>query len=273
MNDKDETMNDAIGWALRLPTADADAWRDFTAWLERSPANLAAYQRVAEADGQLEVAMSRAGELEAPRAPGPRRTGLWVGGAMAAAAAVALVVLVPPSREPDFYAIETVAGVHQSVSLRDGSEIAINGDSRITLDRNDRRFARLESGEALFTVATDPDEPFRVEAGGAEIRNIGTVFGVRAEPGEVAVAVAEGAVASTPPASRRGCRRVNGQPSTAPRSSAGRPTSPESAAGAKASSASCRRRWRMSHAISNAPAALRSAPIRRSPAAVSAATF
>ena len=194
MNDKDETMNDAIGWALRLPTADADAWRAFTTWLEGSPANLAAYEQVAEADDQLDVAMSRASDLEAPRAASPRRTGLWAGGAIAAAAAVALVLLVPPSRQPDFYAVETVAGVHQSVSLQDGSEIAINGDSRLTLDRNDQRFARLESGEALFTVASDPDEPFRVEAGGTEIRNIGTVFGVRAEPGEVAVAVAEGAV-------------------------------------------------------------------------------
>ena len=194
MNDKDETMDEAIGWALRLRTADADAWRGFTTWLERSPANLAAYERVADADDRLADAIGRAGELEPPRAVSQRRTGLWVGGAMAAAAAVALVVLVPPSRQPDFYAIETVAGVHQSVNLPDGSEIAINGDTRLTLDRNDRRFARLESGEALFTVASDPDEPFRVEARGTEIRNIGTVFGVRAEPGEVAVEVAEGAV-------------------------------------------------------------------------------
>lgn len=194
MNDKDEIMDEAIGWALRLRTADAEAWRAFTAWLERSPANLAAYERVAEADDQLEVAIGRASESESPRATRQRRTGLWVGGAMAAAAAAALVVLVPPDRQPDFYAIETVAGVHQSISLPDGSEIAVNGDSRVTLDRNDRRFARLESGEALFTVASDADAPFRVEARGTEIRNIGTVFGVRADPGEVAVEVAEGAV-------------------------------------------------------------------------------
>jgi transmembrane sensor len=194
MDHEDETMSEAIQWALRLPDADGDGWRAFTAWLSASPENLAAYERVAAADRLLDD--WRSDEPIDIRRPFERTRAArrWFGGGISVAAVAAVAWLTLQQGTPDLYPIETMAGVRQSVTLSDGSEIHINGGSRLLLDRSDSRYARLERGEALFAVATDADDPFHVEAGETDIRNIGTVFDVRSDPGVVSVEVAEGAV-------------------------------------------------------------------------------
>jgi transmembrane sensor len=54
-------------------------------------------------------------------------------------------------------------------------------------------------GEALFDVPHDDARPFIVHAGGARVRDIGTVFSVDADPdGGVRVVVTDGAVAIRP---------------------------------------------------------------------------
>lgn len=42
----DDPDDDAIGWVLRLPTADAATWQRFTEWLEASSRHGEAYDRV-----------------------------------------------------------------------------------------------------------------------------------------------------------------------------------------------------------------------------------
>lgn len=197
MNDEDRPMNEAIAWTLRLPAGDAETWRAFSLWLSASPANLDAYERAAEADrllvdwGSQDRAPATEDEAD-ERAPARARW--WVGGGLsvALAAAAAWFLLVPAA--PDLYSVETLAGVRQSVTLPGGSRIDLNGVSKLTLDRDNPRYARLDSGEALFWVGTNKDAPFHVEAGDADIRNIGTIFDVRVEPGMVSVEVGEGAV-------------------------------------------------------------------------------
>jgi transmembrane sensor len=99
------------------------------------------------------------------------------------------------SSSTDLYSIETVPGERRAIALDDGSRIHLNGASRVTLDRESPRFARLERGEALFEVVHKDADPFRVEAGEASIEDLGTVFNVSRREGAVSVAVAEGAVA------------------------------------------------------------------------------
>src|SRR3546814_9144381 len=68
----------------------------------------------------------------------------------------------------------------------------------MTFDRRDSRFASLAEGEALFQVRHDGAKPFRLEVGGNEIENAGTVFNVVRDDDEVRVAVARGKIIYNP---------------------------------------------------------------------------
>jgi transmembrane sensor len=94
--------------------------------------------------------------------------------------------------------LETAAGARRSHTLADGSRIDLNGATVLVLDRTRPRFAKVEKGEALFTVVHDPERPFGVEAGGTYIKDVGTVFNVAFSGGELEVAVAEGEVILNP---------------------------------------------------------------------------
>ena len=97
------------------------------------------------------------------------------------------------------YTVATGPGEHRRIDLADGSRIDLNGGTRIQLDRNNARYASLEQGEALFTVVHDEARPFEVDAAGARMRDLGTVFNVVAERGVVEVGVSEGHVLFDPP--------------------------------------------------------------------------
>lgn len=53
----------------------------------------------------------------------------------------------------------------------------------------------LLKGEAYFTVASNPERPFVVQASGVAVRAVGTAFAVRLDLADVAVLVTEGRVA------------------------------------------------------------------------------
>lgn len=86
----------------------------------------------------------------------------------------------------------TQPGQTDSIRLADGTEVVLGPGSELAVTA--RRTARL-SGDALFTVTHDGRRPFTVHAGGATIKDIGTVFAVRSNPREaVHVVVRQGAV-------------------------------------------------------------------------------
>jgi transmembrane sensor len=81
------------------------------------------------------------------------------------------------------------------VRLGDGSTVLLNTDTALSLaDDEETRRLRLHHGQAVFTVAPDPDRPFEVEAAGGRIRALGTVFEVYENAGRVAITVQEHAV-------------------------------------------------------------------------------
>ncbi|MBX3560893.1 MAG: FecR domain-containing protein [Sphingomonas sp.] len=191
----DRIRDEAVAWHVRLhgDAASAD-WAGFTAWLEADPAHAQAYDLVALADAELD-------DLPlAPVAPMPayvephrsnRRAFLGWGGAAIAAALVGAITLMPAGGT---YEIVTAPGERRVIALEEGSRIEVNGDSRLVLDRGDARFARIERGEALFTVVHDDARPFRVEAGEARLIDLGTVFNVLHDGDRTEVAVSEGEV-------------------------------------------------------------------------------
>ncbi|WP_347304117.1 FecR domain-containing protein [Croceibacterium sp. TMG7-5b_MA50] len=200
MQPDDQVTQEALGWAVRtLDPAFAD-WDGFTHWLEASAEHRAAYDRIAAAAVEAgELAASGAAVPDAASAPvGSATRRRWLGGALAASVAGLLAIGLWQRTAPDLQVRQTAPGQVLAVALEDGSRIDLAGGSRLTLDRNNPRFARLDGGRALFTVRHDAADPFVVEAGGHELLDAGTVFDVRDDAGGFAVAVAEGAVIVDP---------------------------------------------------------------------------
>ena len=189
----------AIDWLIRQRDPDFADWDGFADWLAEDPAHSDLYDAVASLDRDLD---------SLPRAPEPavmiaanssRRLSrrIWFGGAIAAALLGAVVV---PNLGlfGNAQRIETAAGEHRTVKLADGSRIEINGASVIELDKDRPRFARLESGEAMFHVVHRDADPFVVEAGGDRIVDLGTAFNVIRRSRQTSVAVSEGIVLYNP---------------------------------------------------------------------------
>ena len=119
-----------------------------------------------------------------------------------AAAITALALLFFVGRKPEngeFSPSPTPSLVVQrpeSRTLPDGSTVELKTDAKILVDFSGKhRRVQLVAGEALFAVAKDPARTFVVEAGGVEVRALGTAFAVQLRPTGIEVLVTEGRVA------------------------------------------------------------------------------
>lgn len=90
---------------------------------------------------------------------------------------------------------QTGLGERRQISLPDGSQLELNGRTRLQVRFSaDQRDILLESGEVMFSVAHDSSRPFVVDAGNGTVTVTGTRFDVRREAGEARVAVEQGSV-------------------------------------------------------------------------------
>lgn len=198
----DAIARQAAAWLARrdrgLTPEEQDA---FTQWLAADPAHGAALRQHAAAfERMMTLYEWQPGQSPAPNPDlfvRPRRGLPWrafVG--LAAAAAIALAALWW-SREPEpevAAAPRNFLRVNERQALPDGSVVELNDGARLALrfDAGERR-VRL-TGEAHFQVQPDPARPFVVEAGGAQVRAVGTAFNVRLDAAAVEVLVTEGSV-------------------------------------------------------------------------------
>ncbi len=211
----DHAMSEqAIAWHLRLQDGDENAWLEFAEWLAADPAHNQAYEALVDCDERMLPVLAKAtfpaarGEYERPpefandeEAPAfgaggqVVRRNPWRWGALAASLAVAGLLGVQMFLNRDTtYPIETSAGETRTVSLADGSEIQLNGGTRILLDKSDVRLVEIARGEALFAVKHDDADPFTVVAGEHRLIDIGTVFNVIRTDRHLRVGVVEGVV-------------------------------------------------------------------------------
>lgn len=187
----------AIDWLICQRDPAFDDWDGFADWLAEDPEHVAIYDAVASLDQDLDALPPIAKPLAMPTAARRPSRRAWVGGAMAAA----LVAVIGLSTLNPFGAasrIETAAGEHRTIKLGDGSRIEINGNSIVEIDEDRPRFARIESGEAMFHVVHRDSDPFVVEAGGNRIVDLGTAFNVVRRERQTSVAVSEGIVLYNP---------------------------------------------------------------------------
>ncbi len=193
----DTVLEQAIGWTVRTGDPSFDDWESLATWLEADSSHADMYARVtadiadaAEALPPLPIAQN---DDTPPVNHGRRR---WMGGMVAAIAMVAGIGLW--QMNTGTYAVETAPGERRAVALDDGGKIELAGGTRIILDRGNPRLARMERGQALFTIQHDETEPFRVLVGENELVDLGTIFDVKQTDRDLRLAVAEGLVAFNP---------------------------------------------------------------------------
>jgi transmembrane sensor len=138
----------------------------------------------------------------------PGRTRRWAVGAVASAAAAALVAafcLRAPGLRPR-QRFATGKREIRTMLLSDGSRTVMNAASQASFAFDPRqRLVLLDHGEGWFDVAKDKARPFIVRAGEIEARAVGTAFAVARTPSSVDVTVTEGVVEIAAP---RGTVRV-----------------------------------------------------------------
>ena len=223
-------MNDmireqAIAWAMRVGEADFTDWDGFTRWLEADPTHNIAYEETLLAEDQYaalvetpdapsdqsdyqpahqnNVSVLRQPANDKNTAPPSAMTRRqMISGAIAASLVIAvgagIWTRMPQRYEGQPYEVMTKPGQHETVSLPDGSQIRLNGGTMIELDHNKPRYARLDRGEALFTITHDDDDPFTVDAGNIRLVDAGTEFNVVKADAIIDVAVSNGLVIYNP---------------------------------------------------------------------------
>jgi transmembrane sensor len=234
MNAREEQVRsliaqDAADWFVASRAGlTADERNGFAAWLKASPVHVEEYlalevigrdlREACEASQMsIDELLARARHeedtpvrrfwprlVEGLRTPSPRWQAAAI--AMAALGVVNLglfvlwnlrpIVHVSTPAEVTTLHFETRHGEQQTHRLADDSVLHLNTDTAITVRYSKtERVVTLTSGEADFEVAHEPNRPFRVFAGPAEVVDLGTRFDVRLGSDSTVVTVTSGRVA------------------------------------------------------------------------------
>jgi transmembrane sensor len=205
---------------------DAQDSAALAAWLKASPVHIEEFLGVSAIARDLRdartdprysleaiLARARAGEeVQALRsrdgfAARAKTSRPWLAGAAAMAASVVVGIglfswwhprdaLRPPVAESSTeLRFKSGHGEQLNRRLADDSLLHLDTDSAVTIRYGrTERLVMLTAGRAGFEVAHEPERPFRVLAGSAEIVDIGTKFDVRLEQDSTVVTVVEGRV-------------------------------------------------------------------------------
>lgn len=204
----DAVRDQAVAWLVRVQSDQAgpDDWAALAAWLEESPAHLAAYDAVERGSAEID-ALRRdiAAELARPTAevvpfrprPRPLRSRrLAVPAAAAAAAILALTGLLGWQAGAGRAAVfQTGRGQTRSLTLADGTRIRLDAASQISVRMGpfDRQVT-MGDAEASFDVAHQAGRPFLIRVGDEQVRVVGTEFNIRHYDGRSVVTVRRGVV-------------------------------------------------------------------------------
>ena len=191
-------------WEL---AADVPQPRRVDAMWDGLAARIRAERGAAPVHVELPVPPRRSSREVVPAAPAWRRWAVAAAACLLVGTGALLVARREATRDvaaavqPAMREYATTRGQRATIQLADGSRVELGYDSRLRVGPfgAGRRELYLD-GEAVFDVVHDTTRPFLVHAANATTEDIGTVFGVRAYPGDsvVRVLVVEGSVALRP---------------------------------------------------------------------------
>jgi transmembrane sensor len=203
---QDEIEDEATRWVIERDVGlSPKDRRALEQWLVADPLHQRAFARAESVWGmmgsdaiQSEIDQRRTVEPRLPGYPPLGRDRYWRRWlAPALAASLALVMIGAANDWPTAVYADAMTGTGEQrrVTLDDGSIVQLNTGSAITIDYgSDRRIIHLLKGEAAFTVATDRQRPFTVEAGSGSTTARGTRFIVRHVEDDTEVGVTEHSV-------------------------------------------------------------------------------
>jgi transmembrane sensor len=190
--------DEALAWVIRVRDPHFEDWDELTVWLENDAGHREAFDSLSRIDQDLAeiIPHQPANDLATIHPPLRRRS--FLRGGFAAGAVAAMLAVGVFMASPSSYAIETGPGERRAIALADGTQVALNGSTRIRVDEADPRHVILEQGEAAFTVRHDDRARFTVRVGDDVFEDAGTVFNVLKTNQMVEVSVAEGIVIHNP---------------------------------------------------------------------------
>lgn len=180
-----ERQQRALQRWLQADPRHADAWRQQHAF----------WQGLDAAGPDVLAALPELTAEPALRPLQPRRRLPWL---LASAAVLLLSVTVAPHAWLLVRSDVRSGNAPRTVQLQDGSTAILDAGSALALDFSaGQRRLQLLRGSAWFQVAHEA-RPFRVQAGGGEIRDIGTAFSIALHDAVVTTEVSQGEVEIRP---------------------------------------------------------------------------
>jgi ferric-dicitrate binding protein FerR (iron transport regulator) len=184
-----EELTNEEGEVIKKAKAEPDSWKEMEALFKKSEMALnfshfntdKAWENV---NRETETKHSRSRQLNG-----------WLRYAATIAILVATSLIVWQITMPGHYITyhtENTDLSRPAYVLPDGSKVTLNHGSTLKVPRkfaNNSRKVYFE-GEAFFEVAPDPEHPFVVKAGNADVKVLGTSFNIRSYPNNQNVEVA-----------------------------------------------------------------------------------
>lgn len=194
-------------WFGHIEAGDASQQdiEQFEAWLAQDKRHQDAFKQTAVLCQQIDE-LAELGQLEPMRKPdNVQRLFHFPKVALSAAAALVIAVLgismlsnEVPVTDSTHYA--TAVAESREFTLDDGSLITLGAKSQVTVTFSDeKRQVNMPYGEAYFTVASDSERPFVIQAGNSEVEVIGTQFNINSTTSAFTVSVVEGQVSVRTP--------------------------------------------------------------------------
>lgn len=189
----------ALWAARRLDPAGRDE-AAFERWKASDPSNAQAFDQVWRAS--QDPALAEAMRLSEQRRRVTRRAGplaALAGGLLACGLAALAVWPQVQLMTVDPLVLQTAPGQHRVATLDDGTQVTLDGATRLEVRLGARRRqVELVRGEAFFDVAHDAGRPFTVKAPEGSARVLGTAFDLERGDGRLELSVRRGRVRLAP---------------------------------------------------------------------------
>ncbi len=199
----DDVIQQAVAWTVQLDRNDLspDEIEQFSAWLSEDPRHEIEFQKASMVwSGVPRQAISLYGTedlslLDKLETFFSQRKGQWLAASMACIVLLISAFLVIQFNAPAVDSFETAHAERRTIKLEDGSEVFMNGETKLSIHYTERlRLVTLDQGEAFFDVAKDASRPFIVDLKSGTARALGTKFNIRADTQHTKVSVVEGRV-------------------------------------------------------------------------------